>query len=145
MATERFKFTPAVYLVLEQGGKLLFIRRYNTGYRDGEHTLVAGHHDGGVPMVQSMAREAKEEIGIDIDPKDLKFVHLIHRIENGNERVDIYFKADIWKGEVVNNEPHKCDDMSWFSPDDLPDNVIPHVKQVVTCIRKGITYSTDGF
>lgn len=145
MKKERFKFIPAVYLVLEKDGKYLFIRRFNTGYRDGEYTLVAGHHDGGVTLEQTMIREAKEEIGINIEEKNIKLVHMIHRLEDGEERVDYYFYPEVWDGEVVNNEPDKCDDMSWFDPNNLPDNVIPHVKKVINRIQNNIYYSNDGF
>lgn len=38
-------------------------------------------------------------------------------------------------------ELHKCDDLSWFDIDNLPDNVIPYIKQVIGCVLKNIIYS----
>jgi hypothetical protein len=43
MSTERFKLRAAAYLLLIKDGKVLLLRRSNTGWRDGEYTLPAGH------------------------------------------------------------------------------------------------------
>ncbi|MFH0856765.1 MAG: NUDIX hydrolase, partial [bacterium] len=47
MPKERFKVIPAVYLFLEEDGKILLLRRFNTGYEDGNYAFVSGHLDGG--------------------------------------------------------------------------------------------------
>lgn len=144
MKKERYKFTPAVYLLLKREDSYFFIRRYNTGYRDGEYTPVAGHHDGNVPLEETMVREAKEEIGIVIDLQDLRFAHVIHRMEE-EERVDFYFICERWSGEITNNEPDKCDDMGWYPSNKLPPRLIPHVRKVIGAVERGEIYSTDGF
>lgn len=43
MADERFRIISGAYLILQKGEKVLLSRRYNTGYRDGEWGLPAGH------------------------------------------------------------------------------------------------------
>jgi len=144
MQTDRFTLRSAVYLLLVKDGKVLLIRRYNTGWRNGEYTLPAGHVDGGVPACQEMCREAQEEIGVTIKPDELKFVHVMHQFEN-YEYIDFYFEATTWKGEPRNMEPEKCDDVSWFSLDDLPDNVIPNVKQMLKAYADGGHYSEKGW
>ncbi len=142
---ERFKCIPAVYLLLLQQGKVLLMRRANTGYRDGWYTLPAGHHDGGQLPTEAMAREAGEEIGITIDPKSLVFAHVQYRVRPvDGERVDFYYSCAEWTGELVNNEPHKCDDLSWHSLDALPENILPNVKTVLEAIRLGVPYSEIG-
>lgn len=142
---ERFKLIPVVYLLLrDSDGRILLQRRANTGYRDGYYSLVAGHIDGDALATHEMVREAKEEAGIDINPADLKFVHVSHllnRGESGQERISLCFETDKWRGEVANTEPHKCDDLSWFALDDLPDNTIPFVRDVLADIAAGIQYS----
>ena len=42
-------------------------------------------------------------------------------------------------------EPDKCDDLSWFSLDQLPDNMIPYVKHAIECFRERIIYSEFGW
>lgn len=143
VAKERFKLIPAVYLVLRRDNEVLLLRRANTGYQDGKYGLISGHVDGDELATVAMAREAKEEAGIDVHPKDLRFVHVVHRLgeSNDQERVDFFFEATKWDGEVTNMEPQKCDDLSWFQLDNLPENMLPIVKSVLTDVLNGVAYS----
>lgn len=150
MPTQRFKIIPACYLILIKDGQTLLLRRFNTGYEDGNYSLVAGHLDGQETFRQAMAREAKEEAGIILNSSDLKVVHVMHRFAVPNEpclreRVDVFLMADKWDGAPQNMEPHKCDDLSWFSLDNLPKNVIPCIRQAFECIKNNIFYSEFGF
>lgn len=141
---DRFKLIPAVYLVLRRGNKVLLLRRSNTGYQDGKYSIIAGHLDGDELAADGMVREAKEEAGIIVAPKSLKLVHTGHRLsrnEVGQERIDLFFEATQWQGEVTNAEPDKCDDLSWYPLDSLPDNMLPFVKLVLTDIAHGVNYS----
>lgn len=140
---ERFKLIPAVYLALRRGNDVLLLRRANTGYQDGKYSLIAGHLDGDELGTVAMVREAKEEAGIIVKPEDLKFVHVVHRLgrNDGQERVDLFYEATNWTGEVVNVEPEKCDDLSWYPIDHLPDNMLPFVKCVLQDISSGVAYS----
>lgn len=145
-----FKFIPAVYLVLIKNRSILLLRRYNTGYRDGDYSLIAGHLDGGESLASAMVREAQEEAGIIIDPRDLKLVHLMHlcsEIPNStdDERVTIYFATEKYIGHLHNAEPHKCDELAWFELDALPTNIIPHVRYAIENISAGIPYSEFGW
>lgn len=125
--TQRFQAVVAVHLFLLQGDEILLARRYNTGYADGCYSVIAGHLDGGEPLKSAMIREAREETGIDIVPDDLQPVGVMHRRE-GDERIDFFFTATHWIGELRNLEPDKCDDLHWFPLDALPENVVPYVR-----------------
>ena len=140
---ERFKVVPAVYLVQRRGEGVLLLRRANTGYQDGKYSLIAGHLDGDELGTVAIAREAKEEAGIDVDPSDLKFIHLVHRLNrNGDhERVDFFYEGRKWQGEVTNTEPEKCDDLSWHPINKLPDNMLPLIRLVLNDVSNGISYS----
>lgn len=136
----RFKLILSIYLILIKDGKVLLLRRANTGYEDGKYGLPAGHADGNESARVATAREAKEEAGIEVNPEDLKFTHCMHRLQE-DERVDFFFAADKWEGEPKNMEPEKCDDLSWFPLDDLPPNTIPYIKQALELYQQGIYYS----
>lgn len=141
---ERFTLIPAVYLVLRKGSEVLLLRRANTGYQDGNYGLVSGHSEGGETAKSAMIREAKEEAGITIGSKHLSFVHVAHRLrqtEPSQERIDIFFETTQWDGEIINVEPEKCDDLSWFPIDDLPTNTIPFVRRVLSDITNSVSYS----
>ena len=68
MPTDRFKLIAAVYVFFVRDGKILMLRRANTGYVDGDYSLVAGHADGNEALTAATAREAKEEAGVTIAP-----------------------------------------------------------------------------
>ena len=142
---ERFKLVPISYLILRKGNKILLSKRFNTGYEDGYYSVVAGHLDGNETFIQAMIRETKEESNIDIKPEDLKVVHIIHRKVPGEEMVDCFLIAKEWKGEPKIMEPHKCDDLRWFEINNLPENIVPFIKQAIDCISKNIFYSEFGW
>ena len=125
--------------------KILLARRYNTGFHDGDYSFPAGHLDENETMVQAITREAKEEIGITLNPQDLKLVHVMHRKEPTEKRVNFFFVADNWEGEAKIMEPHKCDDLNWFDIDNLPRNVIPYIRQATICFRENRFYSEIGW
>lgn len=143
MSEERFTLRAAAYLLLIRDGRILLSRRYNTGWRNGDYSLIAGHLDPGESIRTTMTREAKEEAGIDIKNSDLRFVHVMQQYENA-EYFDFYFTAKVWKGEPTNCEPEKCDDMSWFELDQLPENLVPNVRQALDAYRSGEYYSEYG-
>lgn len=143
LMTNRFKLTPAVYLILRRGDEVLLLERANTGYKDGKYSVIAGHMDGDELGTAAIIREAKEEAGINLSPEDLTFVHLVHGLnrEEGDERIDVFYEASTWGGKVSNAEPHKCSDLSWFPIDELPSNMIPLIKNVLNNVKASQHYS----
>jgi 8-oxo-dGTP diphosphatase len=141
---ERFKLVPTSHLILMKDGKVLLAKRLNTGWMDGNYSIVAGHLDGNETFLQAMVREAKEEAGIDLDEKDLQVVHVMHR-KTDHERIDFFIEAKKWTGTPRIMEPDKCDDMQWFDLDKLPDNTIPYIRQAIQMIRNKVFYSEHGW
>lgn len=139
------KIIPAVHLILIQKGKILLLRRFNTGWGDGNYSVIAGHTKPNETVLQAMIREAKEESGIGINYHDLELAHIINRKSGDDARVDFFFKAKKWKGEIKNMEPKKCDDLRWFPINKLPDNIVPYVKQGINSIQNRIFYSEHGW
>lgn len=142
---DRFRIKFAVYVIPRDGDKVLLSLRQGTGWKDGWFSLVAGHVDGDEPAEVAMAREAKEEIGIDIDPNDLRHVYTMHRLGNGldDEYIDLYFECNKWSGEIENLEPEKCGEIRWVDMEQLPENILRNVKTVLLGYPNGITYSSE--
>lgn len=136
----RFKLILSIYLFLIKDYKILLLRRANTGYEDGKYGLPSGHADGNETARSATAREALEEAGVQVDLNDLEFAHCMHRLQN-DERIDFFFTVKKWQGEPKNMEPEKCDDLSWFPINDLPENIIPYIHQALEAYRNGIYYS----
>lgn len=143
----RHSLVPTAYILLRRGNEVLMMRRANTEYRNGWYCLPAGHVEPGEQAHLAAVREAQEETGVTIDPADLRLVHVLHRVadEGGYERIDLIFVASKWQGEPRNMEPEKCDDLSWFSLDNLPEQTIPNVRAMLDCISSGVYYSTSNF
>lgn len=142
---ERYKLMSVVYLILIKDNKIFLIRRAHTGWNDGNYTLPGGHLDGGESVTQAMAREAREEAGIIIDPKDLSVVHVSHRTGNPYERIEFFMTADKYEGEPGNAEPEKCDDAQWFPLDQLPENMIAPVRAGIANHLAKIAFSEFGW
>lgn len=144
---DRHSLIPAVYVLLRQKDKVLLLQRANTGYRDGQYSLPAGHLDGGESALAAVIREAKEEVGVDINAQDLKLVHTQHRVadEGNHERLNLFFETHTWQGTPINNEPDRCDGIKWFGLDDLPSNLVIELQHLFPCLAKGENYGDFGF
>ncbi len=122
----------------------MLLRRFNTGYRDGEYSVPAGHLDGNETVRAAAQREAAEEVGIQIDPADILFSSVMHRNE-GDERVDFFVEIRRWSGEPFNNEPHKCDELRWVDVGVFPSNIIPYVRRALENHRDGVHFDEFGW
>jgi ADP-ribose pyrophosphatase YjhB (NUDIX family) len=143
MRPERFRAVVAVHLMLLRGREVLLLRRANTGYADGNYSVVAGHLDGNETARQAMVREAAEEAGIIVAPADLRFVHVMHRKEaaEADERIDLFFTATRWQGEPEIREPEKCSELRWASLNALPPNMVPYVRAALDHYRQQRAYA----
>jgi ADP-ribose pyrophosphatase YjhB (NUDIX family) len=133
-----------VHLFLFRDDRVLLLRRYNTGYQDGNYSVVAGHLNGGERIRQAAVREAREEVGVEIATRDLDVVGVMHRLSD-DERIDFFLAASSWSGEVGNREPSKCDRLAWFEMEELPDNVIPYVRRALENYRRGRWFDSFGW
>jgi ADP-ribose pyrophosphatase YjhB (NUDIX family) len=131
----------AVRLILEDNGKLLFLRQ--TKRNGGRYTLIGGNVEEQEFAREALAREAKEEADIIVKPEDLTLVHVLHRhkLKKNQTLIVLYFRASQFKGEPESRETKKFKDVAWFSPDQLPDEVSRPTRQAIECIHRGDIYS----
>lgn len=140
----RFTMPVAVHLLLVREGCVLLLRRANTGYEDGNYSVVAGHLDGGETVLAAARREAAEEAGIALEAGDLRVVGVMH-CWDGDEYLHCFVAATAWRGEIVNREPEKCDDLAWFPLDALPENTIPYIRRAIENFQAGRWFDSFGF
>lgn len=144
MTGERFRALVAVHLFLLREDAILLLRRFNTGYEDGNYSVIAGHLDGGEEVIAAAVREANEEAGIRIAPEDVTVVGVMHR-QSDSERIDFFVAASRWRGEIVNRELDKCDELAWYPLDGLPVNIVPYVRQAIENYRAGRWFDSFGW
>lgn len=137
----------ASFLILFKQNQVLLSKRHNTGYHDGDYSVIAGHVESGETFTQAIIREAKEEAGILLDSNTLYVAHTQHRKSDfdSSQRVDVYFVAPTWSGKIENCEPEKCSALKWFNLNQLPKNMVPCVKQAIININNKIQYSEYGW
>ena len=140
----RAAFPVTVHLLFFREDQVLLLRRFNTGYADGQYSVPAGHLDGGETVIAAAAREAAEETGVRIAPEDVIFSSVMHR-RDGDERVDFFVRLRHWQGEPTNTEPDKCDELRWVRLGDLPENIIPYVRKAIQNHRDGIKFDEFGW
>jgi 8-oxo-dGTP diphosphatase len=135
-----------VHLILTDGTKVLLLRRANTGFADGSWSVPGGSLEAGETLPAAAIREAKEEVGIVIDPADLSFAHLCHHADpDGLARIGVFFTASRWTGEPVNAEPHKCSEIAWHELGGLPGETVGYIRTGLRAYKQGTSFSLDNW
>lgn len=138
----------AVFIVLRKKNKIAFVMRSTTAWMNGYFGLPSGKVEKNESFLAAAIREAQEEIGIGVKPKDLKYVHTVHRHEPSSfaqDWVDVYFEAIKWSGQPYNAEPSRHSELAWLDPLKLPKNVVPSVRFALNQIQAGKVYSEYGW
>ena len=125
--SERHLTRTAVFVILERGNKIFFLRRANTGWADGMLTIPAGHVDKGDLVTDAAIKETKEEACVDVAVEDLEFVHVDYMRD---EYTNFYFKAKKWTGEPSLGEPDLASEALWIDKDNIPEDVTPQLKRL---------------
>ena len=134
-----------VLLMLTHNNSVLLMHRTNTSFGNGLYALPGGKCEQDENATDAIIREAQEELGITIAKCDLHLLHTFHRKGPEHNLIALIFRAETWSGEIINNEPAKCDELAWFDVHQLPNNVIPAHRQALECIGNNIAYSEHGW
>jgi 8-oxo-dGTP diphosphatase len=134
---------PAVALILECDGKIFVGRRQNTGYCDGCLNMPAGHIDPNETPKEAAVREVKEEVGIDVEPDALEFVHVQYNrnAEGRHDRTHYYFKIVRCDLNPINTEPTKCSEVLWIPLYTRLDEFVPFMQEALRALSEGKQYS----
>lgn len=111
---------------IEHGGEVLLVREseeYEDGTNAGEFDVVGGRVEPGEHPVEGLAREAREETGLDITIGEPFAVDEWRPVVDGEEWqvVGVFFRATADSRDVELGGDH--DDHRWVEPaaaDDLP-------------------------
>lgn len=144
----RLQVIPSVFVAIIKDGKVLLLRRANTGWLDGWYDLPAGHLEDQEQLKDGAVRELKEETRLIARPEDIKLIH-IHQNHHNTQtpHYGYIFLASKWSGEPKIMEPDKCDDMDFFELGALPGKTAPYIKEALQKLgadEVSISYHAPG-
>ncbi|MFD4671518.1 NUDIX domain-containing protein [Lentzea sp. NPDC058450] len=137
-----------VNVLLVRDGEVLLTRRRDLVHPEFDRLwhLPSGKLDAGESVVDAAAREAFEEVGVVIDPADLRHVHTLHAKASWHEaRLSLYFETRRWTGEPVNREPEKCYEVGWFGLRALPEDTIAYPAAAIAGHLAGEAFGVMGW
>jgi len=104
--------------------------------------LPAGHIDQGENAYEALIREAKEELGIEVQIEDIIDTFVANRKNKSlPSYYDVYFEISKYLGKIRIAEPEKCSELIWAKPTNLPDDMIDFEKEAMENNAKGIKFS----
>jgi 8-oxo-dGTP diphosphatase len=144
---ERFTSIIDVHVILRRDEQILLLRRAGNVYASGKLCLPSGHLEQGESILDAAIRETREEVGIVLDPADLRLVLSIHQRnpDKRHSRVGFVFEPGLWDGEPARCEPAKCSEFLWVNPDDLPADTVEYTAAALDAVRRGITFALNGW
>jgi len=96
----------ASYVVFRKGDRQALVLRSNTKWMNGYYGLVSGKVENNENFLQAAIREAKEEAGVVLTPKDLKYLMTMHRFEDGSDWVDVFFRQLAGRAKFIMPNPN---------------------------------------
>lgn len=120
------QFQITVQAIVLKENQVLLMKRRNTGFKDGFYGLPGGKlHVGETPM-EGIVRELKEELGCNLEKKQISFDSLMEFDYPDSIGRVIYFNFIILlkKHLIINNEPSKCEEIIFSPIRNLPINTI---------------------
>ncbi len=118
----------AVFVVLRNDkNEILLQKRKNTKYLDDYWDMPSGHIELGESIRDATARETLEEVGVEVNPEDLKLIHIEQFFVDSNY-VNYTFEANSWRGTPRVCEPDKCSAIGWFAIEALPDKCVNAIR-----------------
>jgi mutator protein MutT len=103
-------------IILNNKGQILLGRRLKkAGY--GTYGLPGGHLKENETIEEAVIREIKEETGLTIKIEDVEVINVARTYD----RIQFGVLIKNYIGSPVICEPNKCDDLSFFDFDNLPE------------------------
>ena len=104
-----------------------------------------GHLEKGESETEAAIRETKEEIGINIFKKNLKFAGFYYNNIDSKVYCYTYFHISIYEGNPTIAEPEKCSALEWFDINNLPEKIIPDRKTAIENFMSNIYFGEIGW
>lgn len=135
----------AVHAFIIKENQILLMKRANTGFNDDKWSVPAGRLEEGESFSMAAKREVNEEVGLSIKIEDLETPLIMDHKDSRGERIYVFYSIKKWSGEPKNMEPDKCREINWFDKNQLPENLIEHIRYSIIAKDEGLHYVEYGF
>ena len=142
-------FKSAVHMIIIKENKILVQKRKGTKLWCDYYALPAGHIDKGENQYEALVREAKEELGIIINPEDILNSYVVLRRNNfeidgkkSEPYIDYYFEVENYDGIPSIMERDKCSELIWVDMNLLPNPFINYEGEFLNN-KKILTYDCN--
>lgn len=108
-----------VVLVFIQNNKGKFLIQKRSKVKNGKYATTGGHPKSGESSIQGIITETKEEIGVELNPKDLQ---LFYSNRSDLKRVfwdDYYVRMDIPNIEQLVLQKEEVESVCWLSESEI--------------------------
>lgn len=127
--TEIYTAILAVTITIINDGKILLVKRKNTGFMDGYYATPGGHVDPHESITAAAVRELKEETDLETTESDLKLFRILQDENEGSRNyITFRFITTKWSGTPKIGEPDKSADVGFFDIK-KPPKLSPYVKR----------------
>lgn len=122
----------ALFIINREGKILLQKRSDNVHYNNGKYGMIANHVGIDQTLVDALIQKAQEEIGYDINPSDIRYLTMLKRNEEREQRFTYfyYIKTDI-KDEDIKLNTYLATEKKWFDFYDLQELMLTNSDNVV--------------
>ena len=131
----RFYVTVAVFM---QNSKNEFLMQRRSKDKGGKWATTGGHPKSGETSLQGIVTEIKEELGIDVDPKNLVFYHTI---KTNKDFVDFYYLNQDFDLKDLTLQKEEVQDARWFTIEEIEDLIKKddffrsHIDYIKNCLE----------
>ena len=131
--------------IMNEKGQILMQKRSAQKHKNpNKWSKTGGHVDAGETVEHAIAREVKEEVGIEIKKENLKFLTVMFQ-KSEKKYINFWFTCDEFKGEPKNCEQDKCEKIGWYDIEKLPENIAQKENKIINDYKNNKTLLLDEY
>ena len=122
----------AIFIINSEGKILLQKRSKNVHFNNGKWGMIANHVGANQSLVDALIQKGEEEIGYNIDPNDIRYLTMLKRNEEREQRFTYfyYIKKDINDDDIKLNT-YLATEKKWFDFYELQELMLKNSDTVV--------------
>jgi 8-oxo-dGTP diphosphatase len=110
-------------IVLDKTKRKILLGKRKNAYKAGLYGLPGGRIELKESFEQTVRRELKEETNL--NAQQITYLGVVRELQITYNFIHFVFLCESYIGEVVNQEPEKCEGWKWFKVDKIPEKTLP--------------------